>query len=362
MNRAVYQRFGSLLAAADAATLLHIMKALLRRANLRSDFIVAIIALAGLMMGTHAWGQKNQSIESPREEREAMARFQKALQDQRWDDALALCSGRVRASAAVYASKQIFFRAVVPVEQIVDAKSFPVSGGQTKGASNLAQPRTDEFVRLTHFVRIPQQPPSPDVSWAWTTYKLDSRWIIDFEPKALSDVIESEIARLKQENEDARRSGAVADHAITRVKTRLTGLNKSYAVGQPVLFRLELVNECDLALVYTAGRVAVDGCLNITDGNGEPVIFTGGPVQTAIRYERIESGNTVALFDNLDLGRLYNLSKPGRYRVQFSGEGLSLALPAPKTPEQDHEQPLHTTTRKFASNVVEIDIEPSQQR
>src|SRR5204863_7838336 len=130
---------------------------------------------------------------------------------------------------------------------------------------NLAQPRTDEFVRLTHFVRIPQQPPSPDVSWVWTISKHDSRWIIDFEPKALSGLIESEIARLKQEREDTRRSRAVADHAITRVKTQLTSLNKSYTVGQPMLFRLELVNECDFALVYTAGRVAVDGCLNIAD-------------------------------------------------------------------------------------------------
>src|SRR5205814_5580896 len=139
------------------------------------------------------------------------------------------------------------------------------------------------------------------------------------EPRALADVIESEIARLKQESEDTRRSRAVADHAITRVKTQLTSLNKSYTVGQPMLFRLELVNECDFALVYTAGRVAVDGCLNISDANGRPVIFTGRPVQTAIRYKRIESGNAVVLFDNLDLGRLYDLSKPGRYRVRFSG-------------------------------------------
>src|SRR5437867_10922613 len=241
MKPAIYQRFGSLLAAADAATLLHVMKALLRRANLRSDFIVALIALAGRMVGTHAWGQKNQPIESPREEREIMARFQKALQDQRWDDALALCSHRVRASAADYASKQIFFRAVVPVEQIVNAKSFPVSGSQTKGATNLAQLGPEEFVRLTHFVRIPQPPRNPDVSWEWTMYKLAGRWIVDFEPKALSDVIESEIARLKQESEDTRRSRVVADHAITRVNTQLTGLNKTYPVGQPTFVRLELV-------------------------------------------------------------------------------------------------------------------------
>ena len=193
-------------------------------------------------------------------------------------------------------------------------------------------------------------------------YKLAGRWIVDFEPKALSDVIESEIARLKQESEDTRRSRVVADHAITRVNTQLTGLNKTYAVGQPMLFRLELVNECDSALVYTAGRVVVDGCLNITDANGRPVIFTGHPVQTVIHYKRIERGNTVILFDNLDLGRLYDLSKTGRYKVQFGGEGLSLALPAPKTPEQDSEQPIHTTTRKIASNVVEMNIEPSEQR
>jgi len=338
------------------------MKALLMHANLRPEFTVAIIALAGLIAGARAWGQKSQPIETPREERQMIAEFQKALQEQRWDGAPALCSDRVRANAADYGSKQIFFRAVVPVEQIVDAKSFPVSGLQLKGATNLAQPRSEEFVRLTHFVRIPQHPPSPEVSWAWTVHKLESRWIIDFEPKALSDVIKSEIARLKQENEDARRSSAVADHAITGVKTRLTGLNKSYAVGQPMLCRLELVNESDLAYVYTAGRVPVDATLNITDANGRPVIFTGHPVQTAIHYKRIERGNTVILFDNLDLGRLYDLSKPGRYKVQFGGEGLSLALPAPKTPEQDSEQPIHTTTRKIASNVVEMNIEPSEQR
>ena len=333
------------------------MKTLLLPANLRSEFTVAIIALGGLMVGIRAWGQKGQPIESPREEREVMVQFQMALKEQRWDDALAWCSDRVRASAAVYASRQSFFLAVVPVEQIVDAKSFSVSGWQ--GAADIARPRSEEFVRLTHFVRILQHPPSPDASWSWTMYKLDSRWIIDFEPKALSDVIERDIARLTQENEEARRSSAVADHVIMRVKTRLIGLNKSYAVGQPKLFRLELVNEGDFALVYTDCRVAVHDTLNITDANGQPVIFTGGPVQIGIHFKRIESGNTVVLFDNLDLGRLYDLSKPGRYKVQFSGDGLGLALPAPKSRERDYEQPMHTTTRKFASNVVEIDIEPS---
>jgi len=319
----------------------------------RLTIVLVLCACTGIV----ALAQKKSTpIEYPPEEHAVMAQFQQALRERQWGKALSLCSDRVRAYMAGYATPEAFFNAVVPVPQIVDMKSFPVWTYQTRGSRDITQPKPEQFVLLGHFVRLPRDKPEPEVSWEWKTYKPENRWIIDFDLKPLWEVIETETKRLTREAEDARRSRAVADHVITRAKTRLTALTKECVVGLPMLFRLELVNECDFDLAYDASRVAVTASLRVTDADGQPAPCTLGPVQTTTHYQRIKAGETAVLFDNLDLGKSYDLHKPGRYKVQFSGQALTVGIPEPKRPGPNYESPIHATSKPLPSNFVEIEF------
>ncbi len=320
-----------------------------------SDSLLTLILVLCVMTTAITHAQKGGHVEYPPEENVVILEFQQALRVHQWDKALSLCSDRVRASAAVYVSAEAFFNAVVPVQQIVGQKSFGSWTYQTKRGADITDLKPKDFLMLGHFVRLPNKEPDPEVSWTWTAYKLGDRWIIDFDLKPLWEVIDQETARLKKEAEDARRSAAIGNHVITRVKTRLTSVSQKYVVGQPMLFRLELINECDFDLVYDATRTAFYSML-VTDASGQSVPYIRGPVQTAIHYMRIKAGETAVLFDKLDLGKDYDLSKPGRYKVKFNGRELMIGLPLPKRPGQDNEWPTHSTTKLFPSNIVEIHV------
>src|SRR5436309_1183892 len=60
----------------------------------------------------------------PVEEQKVVFAFQRALKDEQWHQALALCSERVQNAAAKYRSAEVFFKDVVPISQILEKKSF----------------------------------------------------------------------------------------------------------------------------------------------------------------------------------------------------------------------------------------------
>lgn len=299
-------------------------------------------------------GKGEGRIKPPAEAQALLSRFQQTLRDSQWDKALSLCSDRVRAGACSYPSAEMLFQDVVPVKAVVALDSFPMSS-YTIIADPAGQPESDRLTRIGQFVQISQAEPRPAIDWCWTLFRLDTRWIMDFDPMPLSDVKERETQRLRKAAADL----ALVDHVVTGVTTRLTPLNQTYTVGQPTLLRLELTNGSDLDLVYEHSQVALNDPLIVTDARGERIPYAAGPVQTTLRLGRVHKGGTVVLFDGLDLGRQYGVTQTGRYKVQFSGKGLTVGIAALGGQQSPEDWPSHTSSKSFPSNVVEIEVQPA---
>lgn len=131
------------------------------------------------------------------------------------------------------------------------------------------------------------------------------------------------------------------------LKTRLVPLQSSYALGQPMKFKLEMTNVSSAAITYSAlgnvwlndglfYRISVptylgaflefEDSLVVNDPAGAKVPFVANIVfQTMGGSASIQSGETIVLNPVFDLNLFYKIDKPGKYTVQFSGRpSLSL--------------------------------------
>jgi hypothetical protein len=103
------------------------------------------------------------------------------------------------------------------------------------------------------------------------------------------------------------------------LRTRLLPAQKEYIVGRPANFRLEMKNFGKQHRTYDSQQVDVNGSMRVRDPNGKPVRYVGGSCQTVGTGKSIAPGETVILFDALDLADQYPFVKPGSYTLQFRG-------------------------------------------
>ncbi|MDD5692323.1 MAG: hypothetical protein PHP10_04005 [Candidatus Omnitrophica bacterium] len=142
------------------------------------------------------------------------------------------------------------------------------------------------------------------------------------------------------------------------LKTRLVPLQSTYALGQPMKFKLEMTNVSSAAITYSVlgdvwlndglfYRISIpaypgaflefEDSLVVNDPAGTKTPFVSNIVfQTMGGSASIQPGETVVLNPAFDLNLLYKIDKPGKYTVQFSGRsGLSLTekqgIPASNT-------------------------------
>ena len=99
---------------------------------------------------------------------------------------------------------------------------------------------------------------------------------------------------------------------------------QEYAVGRPAMFRLEMKNFGQEKRTYDSQQVAVNGSMRISGPTGKPVRYVGGSFQTMSRWPTppIAPGQTVVLFEALDLSDHYLFVKPGSYTIQFRGTNV----------------------------------------
>jgi len=270
--------------------------------------------------------------------------FQAEIARQNWDQALAWCCQSVREAADTHPSDAAFFKTVVPVDKIVALDRFPITATRRgpRGAS------------YTFFVRLVEEKDRPIVSWTWRVEQTDAGWEIAFNTTPMADWITSETAR--KNALAAEREAALARLAskLEGVRTQLTPLRDRFVLGEPMLFRLELVNGGNAELQYDDQQVAVNASMCITDAAGRPVPYTAGPVQTGGAPQPAGPAQTVVLFDDLDIARQYAIDEPGRYRVQFSGRGLSVGAIDPEIRLRSSKLIMMLGT--LPSNMVEIDV------
>jgi hypothetical protein len=275
--------------------------------------------------------------------------FQSALSASDWPRALSLCTQAVRDEADKHASAAQFCQTVLPVEEIMARKSFRPYTSKSK--------RSGEEVEVVEYRWSVSLKNSDDVYWFGSVRKEDAQWRLDFAAEPLSQYVDGILADRKRRAEEDRRRRQALLPKLEKVTLKLTPLKPSFALGEPVLLRLEMTNGGKETLYYDDQQVEVNNSMIVKDSRGRAIAYTAGPIQTGGANHPIEAGRTVVLFDGFDLASQYRIRRTGTYTVQFSGRGLSVGdREEDDSTEHGRNHPTFSLTGTCASNTVQIKV------
>ena len=186
-------------------------------------------------------------------------------------------------------------------------------------------------------------------------YGVDIELDVDFEPIPLELWIEQETLRKKRQAEEYAGQRKALEQKLKDVEIRLSPVSDTFILGQPLLFRLELINDGELELGY----INVNNSMIITDENGDRISCTADEFQIFGASQSIKPGDSDVLFDNFDIATQYAFTTPGKYKVQFKGKGLQIVERIEEHGDVWHHGKMTMTDMRIPSNVVEIEITPS---
>jgi hypothetical protein len=280
-------------------------------------------------------------------------RFQDALDGERWPEALSYCSDRVRAKSAEWPSLGTFFRETIPVDLLL-ARDF----GPWHSAANFY----GLFVDLT----APQM--SPYVQWFWAIAFTNNAWLVDYPPVKLDDYIARKKAAIQARDDRIRQIRQDLEPKVKATKTRLTAVIERFVVGAPMLFRVELVNSGNATVHYQNAGIGYHP-LTVLNENREPLPPKEQPSQIPVANAELAAGASAILADRVDIGRNHEITKPGKYFVQFSGRGLEIGERVPMEQSGPFGETVHLSrsgfvaaVTNFPSNTIEIEVTAAQGR
>ncbi len=292
-------------------------------------------------------------------------RFQDALAGERWPEALSFCSERVRAKAAQWPSPKVFFQETLPMDLLL-AESFGYWTLKFGPGGSLDS--SDEANLYGLFVNLTEPEAKPVLQWYWAIYETNNAWVVDYPPVKMTEYVAEKTRAIRAREdrlEEIRRS---LEPKIRGIQTRLTATSRKFAVGAPLLFRLELVNHSSTPVQYTDSGTAF-APLTVRDKKGQPLASTPLALQIMVKHGEIAPGATVVLADGIDLNRHYAIAKRGKYSVQFSGADLQVGQSfPPQEPGLFGENEMArlgefvAVTNKFPSNIISISVTGRNQR
>jgi hypothetical protein len=279
--------------------------------------------------------------------KKVLVAFQSAVSASDWPRSLSLCTQSVLGEADKHASAAQFCQTVLPVKEITACKRFNAYASKSIRSG-------DEVVEYRWSVSLKD---SDNVYWFCSVRKEDARWILDFPAEPLSQYVDGILAdRRRRAEEDQRRRQALLPK-LQKVSLTLTPLKSSFALGEPMPFRLEMTNSGQETLYYDDQQVEVNDSMIVKDSRGRAIAYTAGPFQTGGAHRSIEPGRMVVLFDGFDLASQYRIRRPGTYTVQFSGRGLSVGdREEDDSTEYGQNDPSFAVSGICASNTVQINV------
>jgi hypothetical protein len=327
----------------------------MRPQNQRSLTVLAIAVLLSVGLRPAHAGKPGEPRRLPPEQRQAnmvMLRFQDALASERWEEALALCSDRVRKKAADSPTPAQFFRDTMPIEHVL---------AQWWGCWSCGTSFYGMFVTLS------EHGGTPRLDWYWGLAAKPGGYEVDYPPVKLDEYVAQKKAAL-QESEARRKTIREALEPKARgVATRLTAIGKRFTIGAPMLFRLELTN-AGPTLVHYMDYGARYSSLHVTNEQKEFSLHGGVVGQIGVMKGKLEPHTSTALAEKFDLNQHRSIKKPGRYTVQFGGREVAIGEPQPHDDFEfgrfGEHSPIGgafgylTLTNPFPSNVVEIEVLP----
>jgi hypothetical protein len=283
------------------------------------------------------------------EAKKVLVAFRSAVSASDWPRALSLCTQVVQDKADKHASAADFCRTILPVKDIKASRGFRAYASKSKRSGDEV-----EDVEYRWSVSLKN---SDDVYWFCSVRKEDAKWRLDFAVEPLSQYVEIELADRKRQAAEYRRRRKALLPKLQKVTLTLTPLKPSFALGEPMLFRLEMTNSGKETLYYDDQQVKVNNSILVKDSKGRAIAYTAGPVQTAGAHRPIEPGRMVVLFDGFDLASQYRIRRPGTYTVQFSGRGLTVGhREEDVSTEYGEDHPTFSLSGTCASNTVQIEV------
>ncbi len=247
--------------------------------------------------------------QSPPDDVQAVIKaFQKAIGSSDWEVALSLCSFKVNRKAKESDSLELFFKSVVPIEELLSETDVRVSGRSGSGIN-----------AVRYSFEVPVRFPEKDdgLEWEWSAVKNGGDWIIDFKVKTLE--IQLKHNRMLQERFQNR-----GDHVLRMEKLRkgldisLVPLAEEFVVGKPMLFRIEIANVSDETLGFMQDSWMVNDPMIVKGPDGKKVSYMDTSYQTIVWTDFIEPGETVVLVESYDVSTQYHITKPGKYSFEFT--------------------------------------------
>ena len=281
--------------------------------------------------------------------KKVLVAFQSALSASDWPRVLSLCTQAVQGEADKHASPAQFCRTVLPVEEIKVSRGFRAYASKSK--------RSGDEVEAVEYRWSVSLKNSDDVYWFGSVRKENTRWILDFPAEPLSQYMDRILVDRKRRAKEYQRRRQALLPKLQKVTLTLTPLKPSFALGDPMPFRLEMTNGGDQTFYYDDQQVKVNHSMIVKDSKGRAIAYTAGPVQTAGAHRPIEAGRTVVLFDGFDLASQYRIRRPGTYTVQFSGRGLTVGhREEDVSTEYGEDHPTFSLSGTCASNTVQIEV------
>jgi hypothetical protein len=128
---------------------------------------------------------------------------------------------------------------------------------------------------------------------------------------------------------------------------RLRLVDVDPALGRPLRLTLELHNGGSEPLTFNAQGIRLWG-LEVVGPDGLDVLYIGWRAQTFGNDQDLAPGAKAVLLEAYDISTDYLFERPGRYRIRFSGGGLSF-------PKRDEEWPWFFPVR-LLSDWIEVTI------
>ena len=204
---------------------------------------------------------------------------------------------------------------------------------------------------------------TPLIQWYWAIVGTNGGWFIDYPSIKLDEYIAKRKAAIEERDDRVRRIQQALEPRIKSVKTRLTAVSNRFVIGQPMLFRLELVNSGQTSVHYMDKGLRHQA-LTVLNEKSEPIPHAmPTPLQMLVRTAELAAGSSFILVDMIDINQHHEITKPGKYFVQFNSTELEVGQPLPHQEVDDFGENLPLgifnflpATNKFPSNVIEIEV------
>jgi hypothetical protein len=314
------------------------------------SLVVAATALVvGLDLSAGRPGPPQRHPPGRRQANMLMLRFQDALAEGRWDEALSFCSARVRARAAEWPAPKDFFADTMPIEHVL-AQDFACWSCGTN------------FYGM--FVTLSEPGAAPRIDWYWGLAPSEQGWVVDYPPAKITDYLVSKKAALEQRDQRIKQIRQSLAPKVQKVTTRLTPVTERFVIGSPMLFRLELVNSGPAPVHYMDMGVRYKP-LTVVNEKKESIPYVPQPLQIQVNKKELVAGASVVLADKIDINGGGEIRRPGKYFVQFDSPEVEVGQPVPGEEWGRFGETLSlsvfdflSATNKFPSNIVEIEVHP----